>query len=97
MDVQIDEKIKIKIAEPERYSVIFINDDQTPMDFVIDVLVTTFKHSVDTAKNLTLQIHEDGSAVVGVYAFEIAEQKSVEATTLSRANGFPLQIKVEKE
>lgn len=97
MDVKIDEKIKIRITEPDRYSVVFLNDDLTPMDFVIDVLVNVFKHSHDTAKNLTMQIHEDGSAVVGVYTFEIAEQKGVEATTLSRASGFPLQIKVEKE
>lgn len=97
MDVKIDEKIKIKITEPDRYSVVFLNDDLTPMDFVIDVLVNVFKHTHDTAKNLTMQIHEDGSAVVGVYTFEIAEQKGVEATTLSRASGFPLQIKVEKE
>jgi ATP-dependent Clp protease adaptor protein ClpS len=97
MDVKIDEKIKIRITEPDRYSVVFLNDDLTPMDFVIDVLVNVFKHTHDTAKNLTMQIHEDGSAVVGVYTFEIAEQKGVEATTLSRASGFPLQIKVEKE
>ena len=97
MDVKIDEKIKIRITEPDRYSVIFLNDDLTPMDFVIDVLVNVFKHTHDTAKNLTMQIHEDGSAVVGVYTFEIAEQKGVEATTLSRASGFPLQIKVERE
>lgn len=97
MDVKIDEKIKMKITEPDRYSVVFLNDDLTPMDFVIDVLVNVFKHTHDTAKNLTMQIHEDGSAVVGVYTFEIAEQKGVEATTLSRASGFPLQIKVEKE
>jgi ATP-dependent Clp protease adaptor protein ClpS len=97
MDVQIDEKIKQKITEPLKYKVIFVNDDQTPMDFVVDLLIQIFKHSQESAKDLTMKIHEEGSAVVGVYTFEIAEQKGVEATNLSRSHGFPLQIKLEKE
>jgi len=97
MDVQIDEKIKQKITEPLKYKVIFDNDDQTPMDFVVDLLIQIFKHSQESAKKLTMKIHEEGSAVVGVYTFEIAEQKGVEATNLSRSHGFPLQIKLEKE
>ena len=97
MDVQIDEKIKQKITEPLKYKVIFVNDDQTPMDFVVDLLIQIFKHSQKSAKDLTMKIHQEGSAVVGVYTFEIAEQKGVEATNLSRSHGFPLQIKLEKE
>ena len=97
MDVQIDEKIKQKITEPLKYKVIFVNDDQTPMDFVVDLLIQIFKHSQESAKDLTMKIHEEGSAVVGVYTFEIAEQKGVEATNLSRSHGFPLQIKLGKE
>ena len=97
MDVQIDEKIKQKITEPLKYKVIFVNDDQTPMDFVVDLLIQIFKHSQESAKDLTMKFHEEGSAVVGVYTFEIAEQKGVEATNLSRSHGFPLQIKLEKE
>ena len=67
------------------------------MEFLIDVLIQIFKHSDTTARDITVKIHEEGSAVVGVYSFEIAEQKGVEATNLSRSHGFPLQIKVEKE
>jgi len=44
-----------------------------------------------------MQIHQEGSAIVGIYTFELAEQKSIEATALSRSHGFPLQIRVEKE
>ena len=66
MDVQIDEKIKQKIAEPNLYKVIMLNDDATPMDFVIDVLVQIFKHSQETARDLTTKIHEEGSEIVGV-------------------------------
>jgi ATP-dependent Clp protease adaptor protein ClpS len=67
------------------------------MDFVVSLLVEVFRHSEKTAQELTMKIHSDGQAVVGVYSFEIAEQKSIEATKLSRENGFPLQIAIEKE
>ena len=97
MDVEIDEKIKIKVTEPDMYKVIFLNDNATPMDFVIEILTGIFRHSPETARDITMEIHEQGSSVVGIYNFEIAEQKAVEATTLSRSHGFPLQIKVEQE
>jgi ATP-dependent Clp protease adaptor protein ClpS len=97
IDVQIDEKIKQKISEPRRWKVVFLNDDVTPMEFVISLLVEVFKHSQETAKEITLEIHNSGSGIAGVYSFEIAEAKAVEATTLARTNGFPLQIKMEEE
>ena len=97
MDVEIDEKIKIKVTEPNMYKVVFLNDDATPMDFVIEILTGIFRHSTETARDITMEIHEQGSSVVGIYNFEIAEQKAVEATTLSRSHGFTLQIKVEQE
>jgi ATP-dependent Clp protease adaptor protein ClpS len=97
VDIQIDEKIKVEIKEPGLYKVIFLNDNKTPMEFVVSLLVELFKHSEDTAHALTLKIHEEGSGVVGVYSYEIAEQKSLEATGLCRDNGFPLRIKVEEE
>ena len=96
-DVKIDEKVKQTIQEPNRWKVIFLNDDYTPMDFVIQVLQEIFKHSQDTATNITMQIHNEGSGIAGVYSFEIAEVKAVESTTLARSNGFPLQIKMEEE
>ena len=96
-DVKIDEKIGVNAKEPEKYKVIFLNDDHTPMDFVIELLTGIFKHTETTARDLTMQIHKEGSAVVGIYSFEIAEQKSLEATKLSREHGFPLQIGMERE
>lgn len=97
LDVQIDEKIKIDISEPRRYKVIFLNDDKTPIEFVIELLTTIFKHSQESAQQITLTVHTEGSAVAGVYTFEIAEQKGVEATNSARAAGFPLQIKIDQE
>lgn len=96
-DVQLDEKIKQKVEEPKLWKVIFLNDDHTPMEFVISVLTEIFKHTQETAKELTMQIHTEGSGIAGVYSFEIAEVKAVETTNLARSNGFPLQIKMEEE
>ena len=97
IDVQIDEKIKDLIKEPNRYNVIFLNDNSTPMEWVIDLLIRIFKHTQSSAENLTMEIHTNGSAVVGTYSYEIAEQKTIEATQSSREHGFSLQIKMESE
>jgi ATP-dependent Clp protease adaptor protein ClpS len=96
-DIQLDEKIKIKATEPTRWKVILLNDDVTPMDFVTALLIEIFKHTPDTARDIMLQIHETGSGVAGVYSFEIAEAKAVEATNLARSSGHPLQVKLEEE
>ena len=96
-DVAIDEKIKIRAVEPKRWKVILLNDDSTPMEFVIALLIEIFKHTEETAGDIMLQVHETGSGVAGVYSFEIAEAKAVEATNQARTNGHPLQIKLEEE
>lgn len=96
-DIKIDEKIKVKVSEPKAWKVILLNDDATPMDFVVSLLMEIFKHTPDKAKDITSQVHEQGSGIAGVYSFEIAEAKAVESTSLARANGFPLQIKLEEE
>lgn len=96
-DILLDEKIKITTREPSKYKIIFINDDKTPMEFVVNLLVEYFKHSDEIARTITLKIHQEGSGVVGVYNYEIAEQKALEATGISRDNGFPLRIKVEED
>lgn len=96
-DIQLDEKVRVKVSEPKLWKVIFLNDDTTPMDFVTAILIDIFKHTVDSAKHIMLQVHETGSGIAGVYSFEIAEAKAVEATNSARAAGYPLQIKMEEE
>jgi ATP-dependent Clp protease adaptor protein ClpS len=96
-EVQLDEKIKIKDTAPKKYKVIFLNDDTTPMEFVVSVLMKIFKHSEDTAKDITMEIHTEGAGVVGVYTHEIAEQKAVETTNNARNHGFQLQVRLEEE
>jgi ATP-dependent Clp protease adaptor protein ClpS len=96
-DIQLDETIKVTISEPKRWKVIILNDDSTPMEFVTSILVEIFKHTQATASDIMLQVHQTGSGVAGVYSFEIAEAKAVEATNQARTNGHPLQIKLEEE
>ena len=64
---------------------------------LLKCLLVIFKHPLEVAEKLTLQIHTEGSSTVGIYTYEVAEQKAVEATTASREQGYPLQIKVEEE
>jgi len=96
-DVKLDEKIVVSIQPPKLWKVIFLNDDKTPMEFVIKLLTTIFKHTLDNAKNLTLEIHNTGSAVVGIYTHEIAEQRGIDATEIARLNGHPLQVTLEQD
>lgn len=94
---QIRIQPKMDVKPPSLFNVIYVNDNTTTMEFVIETLCTIFDHSAETAMELTMKIHEDGSAVVGTYPYEIAEQKGVEVTLLARNNGFPLAVKLESE
>ncbi len=79
------------------FKVIYLNDDTTSMEFVIDSLVKHFEYSEDAAHQITIDIHEQGHAVVAVLPYEIAEQKGIEITVTARTEGFPLQIKLEQD
>jgi ATP-dependent Clp protease adaptor protein ClpS len=94
---EVDIDTEFDFISPGMYKVIIQNDDHTPMDFVIAVMMHIFKHSEERARELTMQIHEQGSAVAGVYTYEVAEQKGVESTMLARQNGWPLAVRVEEE
>jgi len=83
--------------EPDRYQVIFHNDDYTPMDFVSSLLVDIFYHDKDTAMELTQLIHDTGKAVVGTYVHEIAEQIAIESTAMARSAGHPLNVTIDVE
>lgn len=85
------------IQPPKKYKVVVCNDDVTPIDFVIIMLVSIFKHNEQDAYNLTMTIHNNGSAVAGVYNYEIAEQKAIDGINLARIHGYPLLLKVEEE
>lgn len=87
----------VDVAEPPMFKVIYVDDNQTSVEFVIDSLVKHFQYTPATAEKITIDIHESGSAVVAVLPYEIAEQKGVEVTINARSNGYPLQIKLEPD
>jgi ATP-dependent Clp protease adaptor protein ClpS len=88
---------KIAIKAPSDYNVIYVNDEVTTQEFVIESLTAVFNYARESAEALTLRVHEEGSAVVATLPHEMAEQKGIEVTLLARNNGFPLQVKVEAE
>ena len=96
---EVRQKIKpnLTLQEPPLFRVVYLNDDVTSMEFVVDSLIEYFNYNPDTASVITYDIHEKGSAVVAVLPYEIAEQKGIEVTMEARAKGYPLQIKVEPE
>ena len=88
-------EVRHDLKPPGKFQVIFMNDDVTHMDFVVMVLCDIFGHTTETAAELMLQIHNDGSAIVALLDYEIAEQKAIETTVLARNNNFPLDVKVK--
>ncbi len=87
----------IGLQEPPMFKIIYLNDNQTTMEFVVDTLISFFNYTTETAFKITEDIHTDGSAVVAVLPYEVAEQKGVEVTLLARAQSYPLLIKLEPE
>ena len=96
-ETSVEEKVVVSLQPPKLWKVVFLNDDSTPMELVIDLLTGIFKHNESKAKDITLEIHETGSAIAGIYPFESAEQKGLEATSVARQQGSPLRITVEEE
>ena len=94
---EVSQATKIDMKEPPRFRVIYLNDDITSLEFVINSLGEYFGYSVSDAEALAQNIHQTGSAVVGVLPYEIAEQKGIEITMSARTQGFPLQIRLEPD
>lgn len=87
----------VTVKPPGMWKVVFLNDNKTPMEFVITLLIELFGHNEKSAHDITLEIHNTGSGIAGIYNYEIAEQKGIEATRISKTNGHPLRIQVEQE
>lgn len=86
-----------ELKEPKRFKVIILNDDYTPMEFVVGVLTSYFNKTIDEASALTTEIHENGKGVAGIYPLEIAETKLRQTIKLARKEEYPLSIKLESE
>jgi len=96
-DTVVKTKPIVQIKEPPLYKVIYLNDDQTTVEFVVESLVIVFHLEREMAEEITRQIHEHGSAVVAVLPFEIAEQKGIEVSVMAKRHGFPLVVKLEAD
>jgi ATP-dependent Clp protease adaptor protein ClpS len=94
---KVKESIDTVILEPSKYKVVLYNDNQTPVEFVIALLMKIFRHNEASAVDITLKVHNEGAGVAGIYSHEVAEQKGMEATHMAREHGHPLVIKVEAE
>jgi ATP-dependent Clp protease adaptor protein ClpS len=88
---------RTKTKKPSMYKVIMLNDDYTPMEFVVHVLQKFFGRSADEATQIMLNVHQRGVGVCGVYSFEIAESKAQKTIDYARKNDHPLQLQLEKE
>ncbi|QNL18918.1 ATP-dependent Clp protease adapter ClpS [Hyphobacterium sp. CCMP332] len=86
-----------KTKKPSLYRVVMLNDDFTPMEFVIEVLMRIFNKSPEEATQIMLHVHQNGVGVCGVFTFEIAETKVAQVMDLARRAQHPLQCTMEKE
>ena len=85
-----------KTKKPSNYKVLMLNDDYTPMEFVVEVLQTFFKMTVEDATRVMLQVHQRGVGVCGVFSYEVAETKVSQVIDYARQNQHPLQCTLEK-
>tara|TARA_Y100000815_G_scaffold253287_1_gene258404 strand:+ start:720 stop:1046 length:327 start_codon:yes stop_codon:yes gene_type:complete len=95
-EVLIKKSTKKKLKKPSLYKVVMLNDDYTPMDFVVYLLKTFFKKNHEEASKIMLEVHNKGAATCGIFTFEIAETKILKVINTSRNNGFPLLCILEK-
>lgn len=91
------EEAKPKLKKPRMYKVIILNDDYTPMDFVVHILEVFFNLSHEKAQNVMLNVHTKGKGVCGVYTRDIAETKVAQVNDYSRQNQHPLLCTMEAD
>ena len=90
-------RTETRTKKPSLYKVLLLNDDYTPMEFVIHVLERFFSKGREEATRIMLHVHQKGVGVCGVYTFEVAETKVTQVMDFARGNGQPLQCTMEKE
>nr|WP_298798157.1 ATP-dependent Clp protease adapter ClpS [uncultured Acetobacter sp.] len=96
-DVGVVVRARPKTRKPAMYKVLMLNDDYTPMEFVVHVLERFFQKNRDEATNIMLNVHKRGVGVCGVFTYEVAETKVTQVMDLARQNQHPLQCTLEKD
>ena len=93
---ETSEKTRSRIREPKRYQVIMHNDDYTPMDFVVDILMSIFHKNEAEANILMMKVHREGQAIVGNYSYDVAISKQRTAEALAAEEGYPFRLSVRE-
>ena len=91
----VKERVRDQTKEPSLYAVVLLNDDYTPMEFVVDVLESLFQKTPAEAYRVMMQVHVNGRGVGGIYPWEVAETKVDALLTRAREAGHPLQATIE--
>ena len=94
-NIKLETNPKTKI--PALYRVLMMNDDYTPMEFVIEVLEKFFQKNREAATEVMLHVHQRGVGVCGIYAYDLAETKAMQVMNYARKYEHPLQVQLEKE
>lgn len=89
-------KTRPKTKKPSQYKVILMNDDYTPMDFVIGILIGIFKRNQEEATKIMLAVHQNGIGICGIYSFEVAETKVGQVLDAAKRAAHPLKCTLEK-
>lgn len=96
-DVNLATKTQVRTRKPSMYRVLILNDDYTPMEFVVLILERYFHKSREQATRIMLHVHQKGVGVCGVFTYEVAETKVAQVMDLARRGEHPLQCTMEKE
>jgi len=96
-DVAIATRTAPKTKKPSMYKVLLLNDDYTPMEFVVHILEGIFHKGSEEATQIMLHVHQKGVGVCGVFTYEVAESKVAQVVDIARRNEHPLQCTMEKE
>ena len=95
-DTILLEKSRPELKKPPLYKVVLINDDYTPMEFVVHILESIFKHNREQATQIMLHVHKLGKGVCGIYTRDVAETKVLQVNNYSRENKHPLLCEMEE-
>ena len=94
--VGVATRTRAKTRQPSPYKVLMLNDDYTPMEFVVLCLQRFFRMSIEDATRVMLHVHQKGVGVCGIFSYEVAETKVAQVMEFARANQHPLQCTLEK-
>jgi len=97
LEQEFESEMSVELLEPKKYSVYLLNDDYTSMEFVVNVLMSIFRHSEPEAVDITMKIHKNGKGLCGIFTYDIAESKIAQVHTNAKNSGYPLKAIMEEE